>query len=66
MTHHMARMREKETGGFIRESKHFFFEKKQQKTFVSWGLGRCRPRGPWRQEQTFFAAFFQGSRPVIW
>jgi hypothetical protein len=37
--------------------KHFFFEKKKQKTFVSGGVRHLRCKRP--QEQKFFGSFFQ-------
>jgi hypothetical protein len=37
-------------------SKHFFFEKKKQKTFAELDLGRWDARGP--VQQKFFAALF--------
>jgi hypothetical protein len=43
------------------EGKHFFFEKKKQKTFIHYGQHRRRPFGPKaaRNGQKFFASFFQ-------
>jgi hypothetical protein len=39
----------------------FFFEKKNQKTFVP--LSRRRRTGARQRSQTFFASFFQKTRP---
>jgi hypothetical protein len=39
----------------VKKSKHFFFEKKKQKTFTA-GHGRDRAVG---EDQKFFASFFQ-------
>jgi hypothetical protein len=40
-----------------RGSKHFFFEKKNQKTFAPGGCGVVDAQA--HSEQTFFASFFQ-------
>jgi hypothetical protein len=37
--------------------KHFFFEKKKQKTFAHWGPGHRYCHRP--QDQKFFGSFFQ-------
>jgi len=39
-----------------KQSKPCFFEKKQQKTFMSWALGIGSDNAP--RKQSFFAAFF--------
>ena len=43
----------------------FFFEKKNQKTFICFGRHRSSLLGPaaGRQEQKFFASFFQKRSP---
>jgi hypothetical protein len=45
----------------VSESKRFFFEKKNQKTFVLAGvaLGKAGASSPGLKEQKFFASFFQ-------
>ena len=45
----------------LEESKRFFFEKKNQKTFAPWGTRLLN--GPRQQGQKFFASFFQKRRP---
>jgi len=39
----------------VKENKKFFFEKKNQKTFLLWAAGRFHQRG--LKEQSFFATF---------
>ena len=47
----------------LKQGKRFFFEKKNQKTFVL--LGGSLPASPRRPQQTSFAALFQKSRPCL-
>jgi hypothetical protein len=39
------------------ESKRFFFEKKNQKTFAPQGHGLCLKQRPWPGMQSFFGSF---------
>ena len=47
----------------LSQSKRFFFERMNQKTFVL--LGGSLPASPRQPQQKFFAAFFQKSRPCL-
>jgi len=42
----------------MKASKKFFFEKKNQKTFVNWGLCPWRRQRRAKRSKSFFASFF--------
>jgi len=46
-----------------KESKKFFFEKKNQKTFLLWAAGRFQQRG--LRTKVFCGAFLQKSDPLL-
>jgi len=47
------------SGLVVKEDKMFFFEKKNQKTFICLAWGHWRTRASEPKEQKFFASFFQ-------